>query len=344
MDHRRERLTLLATAVAAACYIQWPLPLRAQRVHPTFRTGVALVPITAVVRDSRNRIVRSLGREDFRVLEEGSPRPLVDFKVTDRGPVSVALLLDTSGSMRVGSSLEKATAAIQHLLSWIQPEVDDVALFTFDKALRQDVPFTRNPEDIRVGLDRVRPYGLTSLYDAIAETAKCLNGRPYQRRAVVVVTDGADTSSTRTLAEVSGLASAIDVPVYVFAVVSAADRQSRSPATDGPADGDLSNLASWTGGYLTYVSLPTETSSASRELIEELRHQYVLAIESAAAAGWYRLEVKTTRPGLRVRARSGYFASAPASVGSMAPGVVTAPDVAPAWHGSQRRLRLTRVR
>jgi Ca-activated chloride channel family protein len=254
------------------------------------------------------------------VLENGRQRPIVDFKATDRGVVSVAVLLDTSGSMRVGSNLEKAKEAVHQFVSWIEPARDEVALFTFDKAIRQEVPFTSDSGQIRTALDRVSPWGLTSLHDAIAETAKRLGDRPFQKRAVVVVTDGMDTSSTLTPPEVSALASAIDVPVYVLAVVSPLHHPARPAAvvSDEAADGDLSNLAYWTGGYLASVSAPGETSVATRELVTELRQQYVLAIESATVPGWYRLEVKTRRPNLSVRARSGYFATHPVRIESTA--------------------------
>ena len=92
-------------------------PIQAQDpAQPMFSTGVAVVPITALVRDSRNRIVRNLVRDDFQVLEQGRPRPIVEFRAKDDAAVSVAFLFDTSGSMRLALNLEKGIWFIEHFL------------------------------------------------------------------------------------------------------------------------------------------------------------------------------------------------------------------------------------
>jgi hypothetical protein len=128
---------------------------------------------------------------------------------------------------------------------------------------------------------------------------------------VVVITDGIDTSSKLTPSQVSGMASAIDVPVYVIAVLSPLDHPGQDSAVVGadtsPVATHLSNLAYWTGGTLFMVSAPAHASQAARDLITELRHQYLLAFEAARTPGWYELDVRTRRRELTVRARSGYF-------------------------------------
>lgn len=281
--------------------------------RPTFSTGVDLVPVTAVVRDQRGRPVRNLGREDFEVYERGHQRRIVDFKSTDQGPVSLAILFDVSGSMRVGAQLDAGRQAVEHILSWVEPGRDELGLFSFDRELRQDVPFTKDPSQVHAALDKLTAIGQTSLYDAIAATARTLGDRPSPRRAVVVITDGVDTSSVMAPSEVSALASAIDVPVYVIAVLSPLDHpgmpMSVTLAADSPVATHLANLAYLTGGELMMVSAPAHASQAARYLITELRHQYLLAFESAKEPGWHELDVRTRRRELTVRARSGYFAS-----------------------------------
>jgi VWFA-related protein len=283
---------------------------------PTFTTSVALVSITAVVRDTKGRVVQNLTREDFQVLEKGQPRPIVNFDPNDQGPVSMALLFDVSGSMQVGNHMDAGKDVVGHLLSALQPGSDEVGLFTFEKSIRQDVPFTTDFDQVRGALGQISALGLTSLYDAIAQTAKTLADRPVRRRAVVVITDGVDTSSKLTAPEVSGLASSIDVPVYVIAVVSPLDHPGTKLAVvdESVMATNLSNLATWTGGSLTLVSAPAHASTAARELIAELRQQYLLAVEAASQAGWYGLEVRTRKRVLNVRTRSGYFARGPRQV------------------------------
>jgi VWFA-related protein len=278
--------------------------LHAQQPVPTFRSGVVLVPITAVVRDSRNRIVRHLKGSDFEVREDSQLRPIVEFRATENAPLRLALLFDTSGSMR-GPNLEMGKAVVDRLLAHLAAATDEIALFTFDKALRQETPFTADTARVRDALESTPAWGLTSLYDAIGDTARRLSEQPSQRQAVVVITDGVDTSSTLTAADVSGAAGAIDVPVYVLAVTPA-----RRPApNDGDEDGDLSLLAHWTGGDATRVSTGQDVDEAIESLMAELRLQYSMAIESTSDSGWRRLEVSTTRKDLAVRARSGYFAT-----------------------------------
>jgi VWFA-related protein len=276
--------------------------------RPTFRAGVALVPITALVRDSHNRIVRNLARDDFQVLERGTPRPIVEFKARNDAPVSVALVFDTSGSMSVASNVKKGREFVNQFLNQMDPALDEAALFTFHRVLRQEVPFTSDRRRIRSALDRVKPWGLTSLYDAVGQTAKRLAARP-SRRAIIVVSDGVDTSSALTPPQVAAIASGIDVPVYVIAVLSPLDQPADgAPVAAETVSGGLADLAYRTGGDLLYVNAPDQAQLITMQLLEALRQQYFLAIESSTAPGWYPLEVRT-KQGLTVRARSGYQAA-----------------------------------
>jgi Ca-activated chloride channel homolog len=279
---------------------------------PTFRSSVDLVSVAAVVRDRRGQVVRNLTRDDFLVYDDGVPVPIVEFAPGEDGPVSVALLVDVSGSMRVGANLEAARGVIDQLLGWLRPEGDEVALFTFDSELKELEPFTTDFGRIRSALDSVDAFGTTSLYDAIDAAARRLGERATRRRALVVLTDGVDTSSQRSLGEVSGRASATDVPVYVVAVVSPADHAGAAAGASWPQDGttgDLFLLSWWTGGTLYVVSAPAHASVAARALLAELRHQYVFAFE-ATGSGWRPLDIRLRRRDMTVKARSGYIATA----------------------------------
>jgi Ca-activated chloride channel family protein len=288
-----------------------PAPvMRAQATSaaPVFRSGVDVVPVAAVVRDRRGQVVRDLVVEDFEVFDNGERRRIVSFARGDDGPISLALLVDVSGSMKVDVHRASARRVVDQLLASLRTN-DEVALLTFDKGLSVEQDFTSDWARIREALDEVEPFGSTSLYDAIAETAGQLERERTGRRAIVVVTDGLDNASRMQPADVSGIASRSDVPVYVLAVVSALDVPGTNAGTVGSqATGQLKNLAWWTGGDAFVVSSPAQMSVASRAVLSELRHQYVLAIESAGDAGWRPLDIKTRRRELQVRARSGYFA------------------------------------
>lgn len=296
---------LLAVTLVAA-------PAVAQEPVPTFRSSVSLVSVNAVVKDRRGRPVRNLTRDDFQILENGTTRPIVDFGFSDEGPVSFGVLVDQSGSMKLSNNLDAAREVIRHLLAWFDAGKDEVALFAFDQHLQEVQPFTSNASAVLDALPKLSAYGTTALYDAIGETAARLESRPSPRRAVVVVTDGLDTVSTKTVEAVSGIASAIDVPVYVVVVMTPGNNPQRggsSLRTDGePITTRLANLAYWTGGDMLVASTPAETSLIARRLVVDLRHQYQLAFESSTRAGWHQVAVRTRNPDLQVRARSGYFA------------------------------------
>jgi Ca-activated chloride channel homolog len=278
---------------------------------PSFRSGVDLVTVAATVRDKRGRIVTGLNAADFEVLDNGRPRQISNFRA-DRTPVSLAILFDISGSMRVADRMLAARFAAHHVLSWLEPGRDEAALFTFDSRLHEVAPFTVDTRALQGALGEVDPFGATSLHDAIAEAAQRAATRQGRRRAVLVVTDGVDTTSGLTPGQVSGIASAIDVPVYIIATVLPIDHQGRegalprqAPATNA---GTVEDLAIWTGGAFLYVSTPADTSSAARQVLDELRQHYVIAFEPATGTGWRPLEIRTRDKDLVVRARSGYMA------------------------------------
>jgi len=304
-------LTLL---LLSAPLLAMPQDSSSQAAKPTFRSAVDLVSVAAVVRDKRGRFARSLRKEDFVVQEGGARREIIEFRSDENSPVRVALLFDVSGSMRMANRLDAARQAARHLLSALRfgpvgaSLVDEAAVFSFDMNLQSLQPFTANVGAIETALSRVVPYGQTSLYDAIEQTARQVaETRPADRyrRAVVVFTDGQDTSSLLKPEQVSAVASAIDVPVYVITVRTSGDKERDDARTE---ESQLEALARWTGGQLFVTSAPAHESVAARQIVEELRHQYVIAFSASAGAGWRALDVKTKDRDLTVRARSGYTA------------------------------------
>ena len=281
---------------------------------PSFKSGIDLVSVTATVRDKKGRLVKGLGATDFEVLDNGQRRTITDFR-TDPSAVSLAVLFDISGSMRVADRMLAARFAAHHVLSWLETGRDEAALFTFDSRLHEVAPFTVDTRALQGALGEVDPFGATSLHDAIADAAKRVAGRTGRRRAVVVITDGIDTMSGMKPSEVSAMASAIDVPVYIIATVLPIDhlgRESALPRDEMPSpDGTVENLATWTGGTFFYASTPADTSNAAKQVLDELRVQYLIAFEPAVGQGWRPLEVRTRDKEYIVRARSGYMAGTP---------------------------------
>jgi Ca-activated chloride channel family protein len=312
-DGTAMRRFLLALLGLALC--SWPAPSQAQesadRQEAVFRSGVDLVTVSATVRNGKGRLVTDLAKRDFEVIDRGVPRTITEFR-SETAPVSLAILFDISGSMNVAERMTAAKFAAHHLLSWLQEGRDEAALFAFDSRLHEVAPFTVDTRALQGALGEVDPFGATSLHDAIAEAAARVALRPSARRAVVVLTDGVDTASRLSPAEVSAKAAAIDVPVYVIAVVLGIDNPDSERATPQatkkapPQIGTIEDLARWTGGALYYSSTSASASKAARAVIDELRHLYLIAFEPGADAGWHPLEIRTKDKDLVVRARGGY--------------------------------------
>ena len=278
----------------------------------TFKSSVEVVTVTASVRDQRGRIVRNLKKSDFEVLDSGTPREIRDFHSGD-SPISLAVLLDISGSMSVGGNIERAREAIALTMGGLRSRTDEAALFTFDSQLQEVVGFTTDLDRVRrVSLDG-KPWGQTSLFDAVAQTARTVADRTNRHRAVLVISDGVDTNSRLTGPQVSAIASSIDVPVYLLTVANPADHpegdfsvlQTDQRKTETAT---LADLARWTGGDMRIVSLPLHTTEAVTDLLAELRHQYLITFEPGERAGWHPLEIRTRKKNLIIHARSGYTA------------------------------------
>jgi VWFA-related protein len=305
------RLLVLAVFVAS-----WsPASRTVLAQQPTFKSTVARVAVSAVVKTKHGKAVTNLKADDFQLFDSGEARPIAEFR-TEPSPVSVGLLVDFSGSMDVASRRQAAHDNAFQVLSWLDPGVDQAGLYVFDKQLHELHPVApAAPADILSELDSfARPFGATSLFDAIAETGRTLANEGGPRRAVVALTDGADNASHLTAEEVSGIASSIDVPVYIIIVISPYDRAGRTTVDDArlldaAEQGPLGNLARWTGGDLFVGVGPSQSAQAAREIVTDLRQQYLIAFEPGTRPGWHPIDLRTRDKDLIVRARSGYLVS-----------------------------------
>ena len=307
------RWFLLALAMATQPVSGWAQ--EASEKQATFRSGVDLVTVSATVRDSKGRLVTKLTKQDFEVIDRGERRVISEFR-SDDAPMSLAILFDVSGSMDVAARSTAAKFAAHHLLSQLQEGRDEAGLFAFDSRLREVAPFTVDTRALQGALGEVDPFGATSLHDAILAAAERVATRPFPRRAVVVLTDGIDTASRWSPAEVSAKAAAIDVPVYIIATVLSIDDPGSDHATPGskrtaPASvGTIEDLARWTGGAFYYSSTSASAYKAARSVVDELRHLYLIAFEPGTTPGWHPIEIRTSDKDFVVRTRGGYVAGA----------------------------------
>ena len=278
---------------------------------PTFKTGVDLVTVSVIVKNRDGKPVTGLSRHDFELTDAGRVRDIADFR-SEPAPISLAVLLDTSGSMQIEPKWVNARDAITRLAAELQTGRDRIALLTFDNELHEVQPFTTNPADAVRKLGSVRPWGSTAVFDAVVQAGRTLDTQGESRRAVIVVTDGLDNRSKSNAAGASAVVSSVDMPVYTIVVSSAHDRTDAEAVSGDkfavrPA-GSLENLSQWTGGALFQGGTPIESDAAVRQIVSELRHQYLMSFESSAPEGWHPLTVRVREGKFVVRTRSGYVA------------------------------------
>src|SRR5262247_313016 len=152
-----------------------PAPIRPEG-QATFKSGVEVVTVSVAVRDESGHVVRGLKKTDFEIFDSGVRREMKDFYVGD-APVSLAVLLDISGSMAVGGNMDRARDAVAVATMNLHDGRDEAALFTFDSQLIQIVGFTTEVKNIHKGSLKGKPWGKTSLYDAVAQAAQAVAER-----------------------------------------------------------------------------------------------------------------------------------------------------------------------
>ena len=287
-------LAVLTTAVAM-------VPASAQESSTiVFKSSVEQVAVAAQVRDARGRIVENLKTSDFELFDDGQKRTLSNVW-SEPSPASVAILMDASGSMATKMARARETATA--LMAGLKPGTDEVALYSFDTSLQEVRPFSSAFTATEGAWSSTKAYGATSLWDAIAETAQKISDR-QRRRALVVITDGVDSASKMKPSEVSAIASSLDVPVYVLVITF---EQEDEDVLYGAIRGPLADLAAWTGGDALPVRDTPTMLVSTEQLLTELHHQYIVAFEPGSTPGWHALVLRARKPGLFVRARSGYM-------------------------------------
>lgn len=301
-------------AVLLGCVATAALATSAGEV-PRFGAATTRVLLTATAVDGKGRPVRDLTARDFRVFEEGRPQALVHFASGETQPARVLFLADASGSMSAEEKLSGVRMAMTQLLGGLGPR-DRAALAGFDSRYFGVVPFTNDWDRILQSLGELRPFGATALNDALDKAAADIASHGEGRRAVVVLTDGVDNASQKTVEDVVARSRALDVPIYAVSVVSAVDDPRSDFFVGGRPElqGDatvgaklLRRYATLSGGASFTVSDFRSLKLAAEQIVGELRHQYRLGYEPPVGpAAFRRVEVRTTRRGVVVRTRSGY--------------------------------------
>jgi Ca-activated chloride channel homolog len=181
-----------------------------------FKTGVELINVTATVRDPSGRFVPGLRKEDFAVFEDGTRQEVTHFSA-ERTPVSLGIVLDTSDSMD-GEKMQAAKAALNRFLYDLLDPQDEIFLYTFDDDPRLIQGWTTDRQLLSRAINRIRTDGATAMYDAVAEAIPLAATGRHQKKAIVVVSDGNDTSSRTPLVDLKQLVRESEVLVYAIGI------------------------------------------------------------------------------------------------------------------------------
>src|SRR5665213_1465350 len=268
---------------------------------------VTRVNILFTVTDKKGRFVTDLGKNDFEVIENKKQQTIAQFTAESDLPLRLAVLVDTSNSIRDQFRFEQQ-AAIRFIQSVLRPRTDRLMLVSFDSAAELVSDLTDSLPALEQGVKNMRPGGGTALYDAIyfASKEKLMMDQPRDkfRRAMIVISDGEDTASRYSRDQALEMAQKADVVIYAISTNTKRD------ALDG--DAVLRYMTEETGGQAFFPFKVEDLDQSFENIANELRHQYNIFYrpEPLKADGLYHpvtVKVKT-RKDLVVRARRGYYA------------------------------------
>jgi Ca-activated chloride channel family protein len=282
-------------------------PVDQESPTTTFTFDVTRVNVLFSVTDKKGRFVTDLGKDDFSIVENKKPQVIQQFTAESDLPLRIAVLVDTSNSIREQFKFEQE-AAIRFLQSVLRPKEDRMMLVSFDSAAELVCDLTGDMKKLEAGIKSMRPGGGTSMYDAIffAAKEKLMMDQPRDRfrRAMILISDGEDTQSRYTRDQALEMAQKADVVIYAISTNTLRD--------DMDGDKVLRYLTEETGGQAFFPFKVEDLDQSFENIASELRHQYNIFYrpEPLKADGLYHpvtVKVKT-RKDLVVRARKGYYA------------------------------------
>jgi Ca-activated chloride channel family protein len=274
------------------------------------RVDVNLVRIVATVKTQAGELVGALRKEDFQIFDNGAPQEVAVFERQTDQRLSVALMVDTSGSTAKDLKYETDSAArfLKALLGEGYRD-DTVALYSFNWQVTQNNNYTHSFTTLTNSLKTLRGEAGTSLYDAIYLAARDLEDRDG-RKIMIIVTDGGDTTSSMDLKKALAAAQLADAVIYPVVVIPITNDAGRNIGGENA----LKFMADGTGGRTFLPSLGAELDRAFSDIIDELRTQYLLGFYPRNVPltkdRFHKLEIRVKRPELRVSARNGYYGEA----------------------------------
>jgi VWFA-related protein len=282
-----------------------------ERQAPSFRVGVDIVSLNVTVTNGENRYVTDLDQQDFAVFEDGVKQDLTFFNRRQQ-PIALSLLLDSSASME--DKLETLQTAAVNFVRRLKP-TDLAQVVDFDSRVEVKQEFTASHDELQQAIMQTASGGSTSLHNAVyialkeLRKVKAASEEDVRRQAIIVFSDGEDTSSLVSFEEVLDLAKRSETSIYTIGL-RGTDTQSRGFRE---AEFVLRQLAQETGGRAFFPAKVEDLSGVYSQIADELASQYTLGYTSKNArrdGAWRRIVVQVLKPSLTPRTKRGYYAPA----------------------------------
>lgn len=268
--------------------------------------NVDLINVLFTVTDKRGRLVTDLNKSDITLTEDNKPQVITNFSRETDLPLTIALLIDTSTSIRDRFKFEQ-DAASEFLYRTLRPRKDKALFISFDSAIELVQDYTDSPELLAKAIRQVRPGGGTKMLDAIflacQEKLKAETGR----KVIILISDGDDNLSLETMNSALEMAQRSDVSIFAISTNSTGFFNLSAPKSDKL----LKKLAEETGGRAFFPFKAEDLSQSFQDISAELRSQYSLAYRSTNSLrdGNFRsIRIELDRKNLKVKARKGYYA------------------------------------
>ena len=268
---------------------------------------VDLVNVLFTVTDRKGKLVTDLEKQNLKIAEDNKPQTITNFTRETDLPLTIAILIDTSTSIRDRFKFEQQ-AAIDFLYRTLRPKKDKALLITFDSAIELVQDYTDNAEVLAKAIRQVRPGGGTKMFDGIYLACQEKLKVEAGRKVLILISDGDDNLSLQTLTATLEMAQKSDVSIYTISTNSSGFFGITAPK----ADKVLRRLADDTGGRAFFPFKAEDLSESFQDISAELRSQYSVAYRSSNPArdGSFRsVKIETDRKNLRVKARKGYYAA-----------------------------------
>lgn len=277
--------------------------IAAQDESEIVRVDSASVILNATVTDAAGKPIGGIRKEQFSVFENGVKQEITYFSSADT-PFAAVILIDASGSME--SRISMARAAAINFLDGLR-ENDCAAIYRFASKVELVQGFSPS-RDVAESIFEIKADGMTALNDAVFKAADDLKDRPEKRKAIVVLSDGADTFSGRSADKALKAAQAADAAIYTIDM-SSIDTNGKQRMQN---QGALRNFAEKTGGRFVATPGGAALRQAFKAIVEELGGQYTIGYEpldQSKDGKWRAIELRVSRPNLTIRTRKGYTAS-----------------------------------